>query len=154
MSRRTRSQWLFDIAELTATRSTCPRLFVGALVVREGRVQGMGYNGPPSGFPHCNHDCDCFLGVQTNGEGHHEACNSQLPCRLSIHAEQNALAFAARYGFATDGCDLYITHAPCFDCAKLIIQAGISVVHFRQPFRDMSGVSLLNSANIMVTSHG
>jgi dCMP deaminase len=134
--RPTRPEWLFDIATLTATRSTCNRLAVGALIVREGRVQGMGYNGPPAGFPHCEHE---------SWEG---------PCKLAIHAEKNAIDFAARYGHSTDGCELFVTHAPCHECAKDIIQAGIIHVHFLQEFRDMHGVDLLNLAGVAVTHYG
>ncbi len=135
--RPTRTSWLLDMTLLTARRSTCNRLHVGALVVREGRVQGMGYNGPPAGFKHCNHDPWI-----------------DEPCKLSIHAERNAFDFAARYGYGTDGCELFVSHAPCFECAKDIIQVGIIRVHYLTKFRDMSGVDLLWGAGIEVQHHG
>lgn len=134
-----RWEMLLDVAEVIARRSTCNRLHVGVVVAREGRIQTTGYNGPPSGMDHCDHPRGDYQGPHTQ------------PCLYAVHAEANALVFAARYGMATDGAELYCTHAPCLNCAKLIVNAGIRIVWFRQEFRDMSGVELLERAGLEVT---
>lgn len=130
MSRPSRIQTLLDTAALWAQRSTCNRLHVGAVIAMDGRIIVQGYNGPPAGFPHCEHE---------EWEG---------PCQLAVHAEQNAIYWAARKGAATQLSELYVTHAPCHTCAKAIIQAGIVRVYYIREFRDMHGVDLLEIAGI------
>jgi dCMP deaminase len=129
--RPTRTETLLDVAQVIAQRSTCNRLQVGALIARDGRILSTGYNGPPSGMKHCHHVVD-------------------EPCEIAVHAEANAIVFAARYGMSTDGAEMYMTHAPCLTCAKLIINAGILVVYYETPFRDMSGVNLLFDTRVRV----
>lgn len=124
---------LMDVARVVATRGTCNRLLVGAVVSREGRVLSTGYNGPPAGLPHCAHDPD-FL--------------RKDPCMDAVHAEANAVAFAARFGVATEGAEVYVTHSPCSACAKLLINAGMSCVYFSIPFRDSAGILLLTRAGV------
>lgn len=132
-ARPSRSEVLMEKAFSTAKRSTCNRLHVGAIVAREGRDITSGYNGPPSGFPHCEHE---------DWEG---------SCKLAVHAERNAIDFAARYGgHGTDAAELFVTHSPCHDCAKDVIQAGIICVYYAIPFRDTHGLDLLNYAGIEV----
>lgn len=135
MTRPSRSQMLFNVAAEVATRSTCSRLAVGALIVRRGRFVMSGYNGPPAGFSHCIHF--------ENLDGQPDP-----PCKAAIHAEANALFYAAREGIATEGAEMYVTHSPCIDCAKGIIQAGITVVYYAQEFRSLEGLDLLESAGI------
>jgi dCMP deaminase len=97
----------------------------------------MGYNGAPAGMPHCT-VLDCYLGPDGG-------------CIRTVHAEANAISFAARYGIATQGTTIYITFEPCFNCAKLILNAGIiEVVCGGSPgdYRDQNGVDLLQEANI------
>lgn len=130
---------LLDVAEVISSRSTCNRLHVGAVVAREGRIQTTGYNGPPSGATHCDHPNGDYLARGTQ------------PCTASVHAEANAIAFAARYGMATEGAEIYCTHAPCLNCAMLLVNAGITTVWYRTAFRDMSGVEFLDDVGIMVT---
>lgn len=131
--RPTRHDMLMGVAEVVALRGTCNRLKVGAVISREGRVLSTGYNGPPSGLPHCAHD-QRYLAKDS--------------CSDAVHAEANAVAFAARFGVATEAADLYVTHSPCVTCAKLMINAGLSSVYFRIPFRDVSGIHLLASAGV------
>lgn len=88
-----------------------------------------GYNGPPSGLPHCQHE---------NG----------TPCDDAVHAEANAIAFAARHGVAVEHATMYVTNSPCTGCAKLIINAGLSEVFYLEPYRDPSGIILLTRANV------
>lgn len=117
-------------AYVEAKRSTCTRLNVGAVISAGGRVLSTGYNGPPAGLPHCTHE--------RNG----------TPCKRAIHAEQNAIFWAARKGVATEEAHLYVTHMPCYTCATSIIQAGIIAVTYHTPYRDESGVELLQEAGI------
>lgn len=126
-----RHHMLMDIACVVAKRSTCNRLAVGAVIALDARVISMGYNGPPSGVNHCQHD-----------NGH--------PCDAAVHAEANAIVFAARHGLSTQNTSLYVTHQPCLRCAQLIINSGIKIVWFQKLYRDQSGVELLESANVMV----
>jgi dCMP deaminase len=127
--RPSRDDMLMEMAVVVSKRSTCNRLAVGAVVSRGGRVLSTGYNGPASGLPHCQHDKD-------------------EPCEMAIHAEVNALAWAARFGVATLYADLHITHMPCLKCAQFIINAGISRVVYAIPYRLRSGVELLDKAHV------
>ena len=145
MSERiSQDKMLMLIAGTVAMRSTCSRLptGVGAVIARDGRVISTGYNGVPSGMEHCNHECDCdFV--------HEKNCASG-PCMGAVHAEQNAIAFAAKYGLSTNGASLYCTLAPCLGCAKLVINSGISKVLYRSTYRDDAGCRLLIDAGIEV----
>jgi dCMP deaminase len=122
---------LLDVAGTVARRSTCSHLAVGAVAARDGRILTTGYNGAPSGLPHCEHE--------------HET-----PCVNTVHAEANVIAFAARYGVATDGAHLHVTHAPCRGCAGLLVNAGIAAVTYATPFRSMAGVELLDAAGVAI----
>jgi dCMP deaminase len=120
---------LMDIARVVAQRSTCNRLSVGAVIALDARVISMGYNGPPSGISHCNHD-------------------DGAPCDAAVHAEANAIVFAARHGLSTQNTSLYVTHMPCPRCAQLIINSGIRSIQWGIPYRDDSGIDLMIDAGI------
>lgn len=120
-----RNEMLMEMAEVVAKRGTCDRLQVGAVIARDGRVISSGYNGNIIGQDHCHHEPD--------GPG----------CTEAVHAEANAILFAARYGVSTEGAQLYTTHQPCLNCAKMIINAGIANVFYSHPYRDISGLNLL-----------
>lgn len=122
---------LMGMAALWAQRGTCSRAAVGVVVALEGRIITTGYNGAPAGMPHCDHD-ETFV----------------PPCTNAVHAEANALAFAARNGTATAGATLYTTLTPCVPCAQLIINAGIVRVVAHTPYRIMDGWNLLYDAGI------
>lgn len=124
----------FEVAEVLSRSSTCTRLKVGALLVRDRRIISTGYNGAPAGMTHCYHPAD-----------------EDRPCVKAVHAEVNCIAFAAKHGVTTDGATLYSTHAPCFDCAKIIINAGIVDVHYKTEFRENAGIDLLKTAGIVPT---
>lgn len=132
--RITRDQMLMEIAEVVAKRGTCSRLQVGAVISKGGRIITTGYNGAPAGLPHCDHIST------TNTSG----------CKTAEHAERNAIAWAARHGLALDGAELHCTHAPCLDCARSIINAGIIRVFYLHPYRIVDGVDLLGDAGIRV----
>lgn len=114
-------------------RSTCSRLHVGCIIAdHRGAFLRSGYNGAPPGMPHCNHE------------------NSTEPCRISTHAEVNAICQAARHGVRIENAHLYTTHEPCYDCSKLIIQSGITVVYYGSSHTRNSGLSLLHQAKIQI----
>ena len=145
MRRRSRESTLMGTALFFAERSTCSRASVGVVIAREGRILVTGYNGAPAGMAHCNHSCDCGnLGKAT----HLEHCNSLKPCFISVHAEANALAYAARWGIPVEDSDLYSTYMPCLACAQLIITAGINRVYIRNEYRDKAGMMLLRDAKV------
>jgi dCMP deaminase len=117
------------MAMIAATRSTCTRRRVGAVVVADKRILATGYNGSPAGARHCT-DIGCLrqeLGIPS-GE-RHEICRGS-------HAEMNAVAQAAASGTPISGCDIYVTHEPCSICAKLLINAGCKRVVFMNPYPD------------------
>jgi dCMP deaminase len=145
-------------AHVIRQRSTCTRLNVGVVIARDHRILVTGYNGAPAGMPHCNHTCTCESQVWTpgvrygeDGMDHHPMCSvDKLGCTVAVHAEANAIAWAARYGVTLDGTELFTTHAPCLPCAQLIINAGIMRVVFGVYYRDKAGLKLLESAHISV----
>jgi dCMP deaminase len=123
-------------SRVMALRSTCPRLAVGCVIVRDKRMIASGYNGSISGGEHCI-DVGCLI-----VDGH---------CVRAIHAEQNALLQCARFGIATEGADLYVTHLPCLQCTKSIIQAGIARVFYEEVYRpDPYAAELFERAGIPV----
>ena len=131
--RPSRIDVLMEQAIAVSKRSTCQRLNVGAIISRDGRPITTGYNGPPAGFPHCNHPAA-----------------SGAPCDEAIHAEANAIAFAAKWGVATDNATLVSTHMPCIGCARMIVNAGITEVWYQIPYRITTGVILLHEAGLVV----
>lgn len=120
-------------ALVTAQRSTCGRKAVGAIIAKEGRIISSGYAGPPSGFPHCDVQC---MNSSANG------------CQRTVHAEQNAIAYAARHGISTQGATLYCTLSPCLNCSKQLINSGIIRVVYLEQYRDTSGIDLLKQVGI------
>jgi dCMP deaminase len=109
------------IAQQVATRSTCDRKHVGAVIVRDRMILTTGYNGSIRGLPHCD-DVGHLM-----EEGH---------CVRTTHAEANALVQAARNGVSVDGAGIYVTASPCFGCFKLIANAGLSRIVFGEFYRD------------------
>lgn len=163
--RITRDQMLMQMAEVVAKRGTCARAQVGAVVSRDGRIIATGYNGAPAGLPHCDHTRDQPLLGYVMPEGGTEKFTATpgrimvmpdntgrltVGCTIAVHAEQNAIAFAARYGLALEGSDLHCTHAPCENCSRSIINAGIRRVFYKIPYRLTAGVELLNLAGLEV----
>lgn len=152
MTRPSRHSLYIATARLWAQRSTCSRLQVGCVITRNGRIMVQGYNGTPANLPHCNHACDCPISGPSDMRGHSPDCKSLKPCLTSVHAEANAIAYAAKWGAGLDGASLYSTHTPCYNCCMLIINAGIFTVGYAEEYRDMSGMKLLHDAGIQVLS--
>jgi len=123
-------------SHLLALRSTCTRLMVGATIVRDKRIIAGGYNGSVSGSVHCV-DEGCYV-----VDGH---------CVRTVHAEANALLQCAKFGVATEGAHIYVTHFPCLQCTKQIIQAGIDTVYYATDYRnDPYAIELFQEANIHI----
>lgn len=152
--RISRESALMKTAYVWASQSTCSRLNVGVVIHREGRILVQGYNGAPAGLPHCNHDCECGWDPESEraklGAGHKLWCPSTQPCTRAVHAEQNAIAFAARHGVKLEGAEMMVTHQPCLSCAMSIVNAGISFVGYQEPYRLPEGIGLLMEAGIEV----
>lgn len=150
-SRPTRGRTLMDTAFIWAARSTCDRLHVGCVIHREGRILVQGYNGAPAKLPHCDHRCDCDRRRPVvGGRAHQHSCNSLKPCTRAVHAEQNAISYAARWGVGLEGARAVVTHQPCVSCAQSLINAGISAVTYSEPYRLRDGLDLLHEAGITV----
>jgi dCMP deaminase len=114
-------EYFMNLARQAATRSTCPRKHVGAVIVRDRNVLSTGYNGSLRGAPHCD-EVGCLM-----ENGH---------CIRTVHAEANAIIQAARHGTRLDGAEIYVTASPCFSCFKLIVNAGITKVYYGEFYRD------------------
>ena len=140
VERPTRDEWLIRVATVTSARGTCLRASVGCVISRDGRIISTGYVGSPRGLPHCT-DVGCDESTYSG-------------CIRTVHAEANAIAFAARHGIATEGAELHCTHSPCGNCAKLIINAGIVRLVYDKPYRDVSPINLLNRAGLTVVYWG
>jgi dCMP deaminase len=112
-------EYFLQLARTTATRATCARRKHGAVIVKDRRIVSTGYNGGPSGYPHCE-DGACPRAGSDAPQGHaYERC-------IAIHAEANALLFSSPE--QRDGAGLYCTGAPCFGCAKLLANSGVAEV--------------------------
>ena len=142
--RHKRPQWddyFMDITHFDATRSTCLRRHVGAVLVRDKRILSTGYNGAPSGIEHCL-ETGCLreqLGIPS-GE-RHELCRA-------LHAEQNAIIQAALHGVGIKGATLYCTNLPCVICSKMLINAGIVKIMYQDGYPDELAFDMLSSAGI------
>ncbi|MFH1591177.1 MAG: dCMP deaminase family protein [archaeon] len=115
-------QYFMNIAKEVATRSTCDRKFVGAVIVRDKTILSTGYNGSIRGLPHCNE------------EGHEMEDGH---CVRTIHAEANAIVQAAKNGVGIDGGEIFVTASPCYYCFKLIANSGIKKIYFGEFYRDV-----------------
>lgn len=121
MDRISWEQYFMAQSHLLALRSTCTRLAVGAMIVRENRIMAGGYNGSIAGGTHCIDD-GCYV------IDHH--------CVRTIHAEMNALLQCAKFGVPTDGAEMYVTHFPCLPCSKAIIQSGIKKLYYATDYKN------------------
>ncbi|HOG45790.1 MAG TPA: cytidine/deoxycytidylate deaminase family protein [Anaerolineae bacterium] len=135
--------YFMDITQRVATRSTCLRRQVGAVIVLGKRMLATGYNGAPRGMPHCD-ETGCLraeLGIPSG--------QRQEICR-GLHAEQNAIIQAALHGVSVAGGTIYVTHQPCITCAKMIINAGIERVVCAHTYPDELARSFLAEAGVVL----
>jgi len=132
-------EYFMNIAKQVATRATCERKHVGAVIVRDRTILSTGYNGSIRGLAHCE-DVGCVV------EDDH--------CVSTVHAEANAILQAARNGVAIGGAELYTTASPCWPCFKLIANAGISRVYYGEFYRDEKSLAVARQANIELVDLG
>lgn len=132
-----------------AKLSYAKRRKVGCVIVKNKQIISFGYNGMPYGF-----DNECEMLEVSQECSTETTCTDSCSCTVTrrevLHAESNAIMKVAKSTMSCEGAELYTTTCPCFDCAKLIIQAGITKVYYSEDYRDMSGVELLKKANIEV----
>lgn len=148
--KKTWDKTFIEIAELFAQHSTCQKRQVGAVLIKNKRIISCGYNGTPSGMPHCNSffksEDECKIPAGDGFSLHHK-----FSAKYELHAEQNCIAFAAKTGIPIDDdCTLYVTTAPCTDCAKLIVAAGIKKVVYKYSYKNSDGVEFLREANVEI----
>lgn len=128
-----------DTAKRFAELSHCERLKVGAIIVKDGRIISIGYNGMPTGMDNC-----CEEIVKTEYDTHWKTKPEVL------HAEANAITKLAKSTESGDGAVLFCTHSPCIDCAKLIAQSGISEVYYGENYRSEEGLKFLVQLGIRI----
>jgi dCMP deaminase len=139
-----RPEWdiyFMKIAHVVSLRSTCDRAFVGTVMVLDKRILTTGFNGSPAGLPHCEEAGHLMV------DGH---------CVRTIHAEANAIIQAALHGVSTKGSTCYVTHFPCIQCAKMLINSGVVRIVYDQEYRiDENTLEFLRLANVeMVRVNG
>ncbi|MBS4022278.1 MAG: cytidine/deoxycytidylate deaminase family protein [Dethiobacter sp.] len=135
--------YFMEITQVVATRSTCLRRTVGAVIIKDKRILTTGYNGAPSGLAHCR-EVGCIREANNVPSGErHELCRA-------LHAEQNAILQAALYGVSIAGATIYCTNHPCVLCAKMIINAGMKEVVIAAPYPDEMAAAILAEAGVKV----
>jgi dCMP deaminase len=156
-------------AEVFAELSSARRLHVGAIIVKDDRIISIGYNGMPSGWDN-NCEDKQYMAVDAGQWLDPEEINERWPYKEQLlpkdanqwlrynlkskpevlHAETNAIAKLARSTESGNGATLFVTHAPCLDCAKLVYQSGINTVFYRNSYRDENGIQFLEKAGVTV----
>ena len=132
--RPSKNEYFMQLARTVATRSTCPKAQVGAVIVRDGSIISTGYNGAPVGEAHCDE------------AGHNESPDGH--CQRAVHAELNAILQAAKFGNATNGSSLFITHFPCNHCLKALRNAGILEINYENSYKNHENFINLNHFKI------
>jgi dCMP deaminase len=136
-------------AEVYSQLSSAKRLQVGCVVVKDNTIIGIGYNGMPSGW---TNDCEEVVNVDPSDPRYdYNNFTNELKTKPEVlHAETNAIAKIARSTNSSEDAALFVTHAPCLDCAKIIHQAGINSVYYRNTYRSTDGIDFLEKCNINV----
>ncbi|MBI4009345.1 cytidine/deoxycytidylate deaminase family protein [Candidatus Roizmanbacteria bacterium] len=150
MSRPNRPSWdtyFLNLAHVVKDRSNCLRMSVGVVIVRDKHIIATGYNGTPAGIKNCiDGGCERCLHREKNILKE----NERKDLCICVHSEQNALLQSAYHGVSTKGAILYSTTSPCLQCAKAIINSGISSVVYEGEHQDDLGLKLLQSAHVEV----
>ncbi len=141
MKRPSWNEYFMKMAHLTATRSTCLRSKVGAVLVRNKRVVATGYNGAPKNTRHCAETGCLRQKLDVPSGERHELCRG-------LHAEQNAIIQAAVFGVSTEGATLYCTTQPCVICTKMLINAGIEKIFVTERYPDPLAEEFIREAGI------
>jgi len=135
-----------DVAERFSKLSSAKRLNVGAIVVKDDRIISIGYNGMPTGW-----DNTCEEEVLVDYGNRVSDAKYELKSKPEVlHAESNAIAKLARSSESGEGASIFITHAPCIDCAKLIYQSGIAAVYYKTEYRSTQGIDFLHRSDVQV----
>lgn len=134
-------EYFMEITEVVASRATCLRRKVGAVVVKDKHILASGYNGAPSGLPHCAEVGCLRQKLQIPSGERHELCRG-------LHAEQNAIIQSAVHGVSIAGATIYSTTQPCVLCSKMLINAQIKKIVFQGPYPDELSLTLLHEAGI------
>jgi dCMP deaminase len=141
MTRPSWERYFMSIAGQVGMRSTCLRRQVGCIIVLEKRIVSTGYNGAPSGLPHCE-EVGCVRETRGVASGErHELCRG-------LHAEQNAIIQAAMHGTAVRGGSVFCTHKPCILCTKMLINAGVRRVYYEQGYEDEMADEMAREADL------
>ena len=136
MVRPSWDNYFMKIAVTVAERSTCDRAHVGAVLVKDKRILTTGFNGSPAGLPHCDDVGHLLV------DGH---------CVRTIHAETNAIIQAALHGVSTNGATCYVTHFPCINCTKTLINAGITRIVFLNDYRvDQNALTFIQETGVQL----
>ena len=135
-------EYFMSVAHLISRRATCTRGHIGAVIVRDHNILSTGYNGAPSGLPHCN-DTNCRIYRSTHPDG-----TVEENCVNTIHAEINAIAQAAKHGVSIKDADIYITASPCIHCLKVLINVGIRTIYYEKPYKIENISELLRLSGI------
>jgi dCMP deaminase len=122
-------EYFMSVAHLISRRATCTRGHIGAVIVRDHNILSTGYNGAPSGLPHCN-ETNCRIFRSTHPDG-----TVEENCVNTIHAEINAIAQAAKHGVSIKDADIYITASPCIHCLKVLVNVGIRTIYYDKPYK-------------------
>ena len=140
-----------DVAERFAQLSSAVRLQVGTIVVKDDRIISIGYNGMPAGWDNvCEEKVYWIDGSLVDDAGYYD-----LKTKLEVlHAEANAITKLARSSESGNGATIFVTHAPCIDCAKLIYQSGIATVYYKNDYRSTQGLDFLSKSNVEVIKIG
>jgi dCMP deaminase len=134
-------EYFMGICDLVATRSTCIRRSVGAVLIKDKRILCTGYNGAPAGIPHCR-ETGCMREIMNVPSGEkHELCRG-------VHAEQNAIIQAAFHGISLKEASLYCSNLPCSICAKMLINAGIKTIYYADDYHDPLALEMLKMGRI------
>jgi dCMP deaminase len=133
------------VAETYAELSSAKRLHVGAIIVKDDRIISIGYNGMPAGWDNNCEDVVIPTLPYLQGDGPTLKTKPEV-----LHAETNAIAKLAKSTESGNGATLFVTHAPCLDCAKLVYQSGINSVFYRNSYRDEKGIQFLQKAGVNV----
>ncbi len=148
MNRPDRSEYYMAIAELASLRSTCLSRHVGAVIVKEDNPISFGYNGPARGVKHCEDIGGC---IRRNMADY--ASGKYLELCPAAHAEQNAIAFAAKHGISTDGATIYVNTFPCKDCMNSIINCGITKVVYNSTYDAQLSKEIAEESGIMIEKY-
>lgn len=141
MNRPDWDEYFMEMAELAAKRASCLRRKVGAVLVKNKKVLATGYNGAPKGITHCEVTGCLREELKIASGQRHEICRG-------VHAEQNLVAQAAFHGVKTEEAVVYCTHQPCIICTKILINAGIKKIYFKNPYSDKFSEKLLKESAV------